>query len=111
MRAPPLSTSIVCTFPAPTLTHLVRHGLGRIKHDKDQVARTRCADDLPPTAFAVLGALDNPWEVYNLDLGALVIERALQVERWRREQRALENRWCSLRVLSATHRRNARGWL
>ena len=50
----------------------MRDGLHAVQHDQDHVARPRRGDDLPPAALAVFGALDDPGQVENLDLGAAI---------------------------------------
>ena len=49
----------------------VRKRLHGVQNDQNNVARSRSADDLPATAFAVLAALDNARKVQDLDLGTL----------------------------------------
>ena len=54
---------------------LVAHGLGRVEHDEDEVARTRRADDLPTATLAVAGALNDTGQIQDLDLRATVHQR------------------------------------
>mmetsp|Transcript_9571 Transcript_9571/g.23022 ORF Transcript_9571/g.23022 Transcript_9571/m.23022 type:complete len:257 (-) Transcript_9571:385-1155(-) len=63
---------------------LVGDGLEAVEHDDDEVARPRRGDDLPPAALPVLGALDDPRQVQQLDLRASVSDDARDA-RQRRE--------------------------
>eukprot|EP00968_Pinguiococcus_pyrenoidosus_P000367 scaffold24_cov245-Pinguiococcus_pyrenoidosus.AAC.19 len=55
---------------------LMTHGLGRVQHDEDEVARSRRADDLATSALAVSRALDDPRQVQDLDLRAAIVQGA-----------------------------------
>ena len=47
-----------------------------VEHDEDEVTRPGNSDDLPASAFAVLGAFDNARQIEHLDTRAVVCEGA-----------------------------------
>ncbi len=51
---------------------LVLHGAGGVQDQHDQVASTGHCDDLPASALAVFGPLDDTRQVQQLDFRALV---------------------------------------
>ena len=53
-----------------------RRHLEAVEDDEDEVAGARGADHLPAAALAVLGALDDPGQVQQLDLRAAVPDDA-----------------------------------
>lgn len=52
---------------------LVSHGLLTVKHDQKQGACAADADDLFTTTFTVLGALNDTWQIEELDSGATIV--------------------------------------
>ncbi len=50
----------------------VCHGFGRIQHNQNQITCARRGNDLPPTTFAILGALNDTRQIEQLDFATLV---------------------------------------
>jgi hypothetical protein len=53
---------------------LVLHWAGGVQHDNDEIAGAGHCDDLLTSTLAVLGALDDTWEIEQLYLGSFELE-------------------------------------
>ena len=66
------ANSLELSFEESPLLRLLRG----VQHHEDKVTRLRGRDDLAPSPLTLRGALDDPGEVEQLDLGAAILEHA-----------------------------------